>query len=122
MMLRLELRFKGTVLGEPPGFTPLAVLHPRAFAPVGQDPQDRRGFAVRGLRSRQSSVKIVQVCNGSWLCENAKTIDGTMFQMCGVFAEFERSMIVERVNAGLARAKADTQVVIIARLVVEVLL
>jgi DNA invertase Pin-like site-specific DNA recombinase len=29
-----------------------------------------------------------------------------MFQMCGVFAEFERNMIVERVNAGLARAKA----------------
>src|SRR6201998_696397 len=27
-----------------------------------------------------------------------------MFQMCGVFAEFERAMIVERVNAGLARA------------------
>ncbi len=30
-----------------------------------------------------------------------------MFQMCGVFAEFERAMIVERVNAGLARAKAN---------------
>src|SRR6516165_78729 len=29
-----------------------------------------------------------------------------MFQMCGVFAEFERAMIVERVNAGLARAVA----------------
>ena len=29
-----------------------------------------------------------------------------MFQMCGVFAEFERAMIVERVNAGLARARA----------------
>jgi len=29
-----------------------------------------------------------------------------MFQMCGVFAEFERSMIVSRVHAGLARAKA----------------
>jgi DNA invertase Pin-like site-specific DNA recombinase len=28
-----------------------------------------------------------------------------MFQMCGVFAEFERAMIVERVNAGLKRAK-----------------
>lgn len=28
-----------------------------------------------------------------------------MFQMCGVFAEFERSMIQERVNAGLARAR-----------------
>jgi DNA invertase Pin-like site-specific DNA recombinase len=30
-----------------------------------------------------------------------------MFQMCGVFAEFERSMIVERVNAGLKRARAN---------------
>jgi DNA invertase Pin-like site-specific DNA recombinase len=30
-----------------------------------------------------------------------------MFQMMGVFAEFERSMIRERVNAGMARAKAQ---------------
>jgi len=30
-----------------------------------------------------------------------------MFQMLGVFAEFERSMIVSRVNAGLKRAKDD---------------
>lgn len=30
-----------------------------------------------------------------------------MFQMMGVFAEFERSLIVERVRAGLARAKAE---------------
>ena len=30
-----------------------------------------------------------------------------MFQMLGVFAEFERSMIQERVKAGLARAKAQ---------------
>ncbi|EIZ79220.1 resolvase domain-containing protein, partial [Novosphingobium sp. Rr 2-17] len=29
-----------------------------------------------------------------------------MFGMLGVFAEFERAMIVERVNAGLSRAKA----------------
>jgi len=28
-----------------------------------------------------------------------------LFQMCGVFAEFERAMIVERVKAGLARAR-----------------
>jgi DNA invertase Pin-like site-specific DNA recombinase len=28
-----------------------------------------------------------------------------MFQMCGVFAEFEREMIRERVNAGIARAR-----------------
>jgi DNA invertase Pin-like site-specific DNA recombinase len=30
-----------------------------------------------------------------------------LFQMLGVFAEFERSIIVERTNAGLARAKAQ---------------
>jgi DNA invertase Pin-like site-specific DNA recombinase len=30
-----------------------------------------------------------------------------MFQMLGVFAEFERAMIVERVHAGLRRAKAQ---------------
>ena len=30
-----------------------------------------------------------------------------MFQMVGVFAEFERAMIQERVNAGLARARAE---------------
>ena len=30
-----------------------------------------------------------------------------MFQMLGVFSEFERAMIRERVNAGLARTKAN---------------
>ena len=30
-----------------------------------------------------------------------------MFQMLGVFAEFERSMIAERVRSGLAKAKAN---------------
>ena len=30
-----------------------------------------------------------------------------MFQMCGVFAEFERSILQERVKAGLERAKAQ---------------
>ena len=33
-----------------------------------------------------------------------------LFQMLGVFAEFERSMIVERVKAGLKRAKAEGKV------------
>ncbi len=33
-----------------------------------------------------------------------------LFQMLGVFAEFERSMIVERVKAGLKRAKAQGKV------------
>jgi len=33
-----------------------------------------------------------------------------LFQMMGVFAEFERSMIQERVRAGLARAKAEGKI------------
>src|SRR6202041_1390179 len=33
-----------------------------------------------------------------------------MFQMLGVFAEFERGIIRERVNAGLARARAKAGV------------
>jgi DNA invertase Pin-like site-specific DNA recombinase len=33
-----------------------------------------------------------------------------MFQMMGVFAEFERAMIRERVNAGLKRARAEGRV------------
>jgi DNA invertase Pin-like site-specific DNA recombinase len=33
-----------------------------------------------------------------------------LFQMCGVFAEFERAMIQERVKAGLARARASGKV------------
>jgi hypothetical protein len=34
-----------------------------------------------------------------------------MFQMCGVFPEFERAMILARVNAGLERAKASGKVI-----------
>jgi DNA invertase Pin-like site-specific DNA recombinase len=33
-----------------------------------------------------------------------------MLSMCGVFAEFERSIIIERVNAGLARARAQGKI------------
>lgn len=33
-----------------------------------------------------------------------------LFQMCGVFAEFERAMISERVRSGLARAKASGRI------------
>lgn len=33
-----------------------------------------------------------------------------MFQMCGVFAEFERGILSERVKAGLNRARADGKI------------
>ena len=39
--------------------------------------------------------------------DTSTTVGKAMFQMLGVFAEFERGIIRERVNAGLARAKAN---------------
>lgn len=39
--------------------------------------------------------------------DTATPVGRAMFNMCGVFAEFERSMIQERVKAGLARARAQ---------------
>jgi DNA invertase Pin-like site-specific DNA recombinase len=38
--------------------------------------------------------------------DTSTTAGKAVFQMLGVFAEFERGIIRERVNAGLARAKA----------------
>ena len=38
--------------------------------------------------------------------DTSTTAGKAMFQMLGVFAEFERGIIRERVNAGLARARA----------------
>jgi DNA invertase Pin-like site-specific DNA recombinase len=38
--------------------------------------------------------------------DSSTTAGKAMFQMPGVFAEFERGIIRERVNAGLARARA----------------
>lgn len=38
--------------------------------------------------------------------DTSTTAGMAMFQMLGLFAEFERCVIRERVNAGLARAKA----------------
>src|SRR6266436_1812994 len=39
--------------------------------------------------------------------DTSTTAGKAMFQMLGVFAEFERGLIRERVNAGLARARAQ---------------
>lgn len=45
--------------------------------------------------------------SGRYRAHDTTTPSGkAMFGMLGVFAEFERSMIRERVNSGLARAKA----------------
>ena len=65
-------------------------------------------------RSLQDLVGFLQELHGAGvdLYLHQQALDTTtpsgkaMFQMMGVFAEFERSMISERVKAGLARTKA----------------
>ena len=70
---------------------------------------DRLGRSLQDLVGFLSELQAVG-CN---LYLHQQALDTTtpsgraMFQMCGVFAEFERCMIVDRVNAGLARARAN---------------
>ena len=66
-------------------------------------------------RSLQDLIGFLQDLHGAGvdLYLHQQALDTTtpsgkaMFQMMGVFAEFERSMISERVKAGLARAKSN---------------
>jgi DNA invertase Pin-like site-specific DNA recombinase len=69
---------------------------------------DRLGRSMQHLIGFLEELKAV----GCDLYLHQQALDTTtpsgraMFQMCGVFAEFERAMIRERINAGLARARA----------------
>lgn len=68
---------------------------------------DRLGRSLQDLVSIMHELHSV----GCDMYLHQQAIDTTtpsgraMFQMCGVFAEFERAMIQERVNAGLSRAR-----------------
>jgi DNA invertase Pin-like site-specific DNA recombinase len=68
---------------------------------------DRLGRSLQDLVGFLGELQAV----GCHLYLHQQGIDTTtpsgraMFQMCGVFAEFERSMIRERVVSGLARAR-----------------
>jgi DNA invertase Pin-like site-specific DNA recombinase len=70
---------------------------------------DRLGRSLQHLVGFLNELQALN-CN---LYLHQQAIDTTtpsgraMFQMCGVFAEFEKSMIVERVKAGQARAVAQ---------------
>jgi len=70
---------------------------------------DRLGRSLRDLIEFLSELHAL----GIDLYLHAQGLDTTtpsgraMFQMMGVFAEFERAMIAERVRAGLARARAN---------------
>jgi DNA invertase Pin-like site-specific DNA recombinase len=69
---------------------------------------DRLG---RSLIDLLGTVQTLEACNVD-LYLDQQSIDTTtpagklMFQICGAFAEFERSMIRQRINAGLKRAVA----------------
>jgi DNA invertase Pin-like site-specific DNA recombinase len=70
---------------------------------------DRLGRSLQDLIGFLSEINAV----GVDLFLHQQGLDTTtpagkaMFQVMGVFAEFERSMIQERVRAGLARAKSE---------------
>lgn len=70
---------------------------------------DRLGRSMQDLIALLSELH----ARGADLYLHQQALDTTtpsgkaMFGMMAVFAEFERAMIVERVNAGLARAKAQ---------------
>jgi DNA invertase Pin-like site-specific DNA recombinase len=81
----------------------------RHFDMIASWSVDRLGRSLQGLLGFITDIQAV----GVDLYLHQQAIDTStpsgkaMFQMCGVFAEFERSMIQERVNAGLRRAKAQ---------------
>src|SRR5882724_2959911 len=93
-----------------PGFDALCLgIARRDFDMVAAWSVDRLG------RSLQDLVGFLGELNGKHVdlylhqqgLDTSTPAGRAMFQMLGVFAEFERAMIRERVNAGLARARAQ---------------
>src|SRR5271157_4895770 len=70
---------------------------------------DRLGRSLTDLLNTVRTLKLSKV--GLFLhqqgIDTSTAAGNAFFQMLGVFAEFERAIIVERVNAGVARAKAN---------------
>jgi len=77
------------------------------FDLIGAWSVDRLGRSLQDLVGFLNELQAI----GCDLYLHQQALDTTtpsgraMFQMCGVFAEFERAMIQERVKAGLARAR-----------------
>jgi DNA invertase Pin-like site-specific DNA recombinase len=70
---------------------------------------DRLGRSLQGLVEFLTEIHALKI--DLYLhqqgIDTATPAGKAMFQMMGVFAEFERAMIQERVRAGLARAKDE---------------
>jgi DNA invertase Pin-like site-specific DNA recombinase len=61
----------------------------------------------RGHVKQPRFMKWESACSFTSKDDSSTTAGKAMFQMLNVFAEFERGIIRERVNAGLARARAN---------------
>jgi len=84
----------------------------REFDMIAAWSVDRRGRSLQHLVAFLGEVHAA----GVDLYLHQQSVDTStpagkaMFQMLGVFAEFERAMIVSRVNAGLKRARANGKI------------
>ena len=70
---------------------------------------DRTGRSVHGVSGfimEMSELGVAQYYHQQAI-DTATPAGKAMVQMCGVFAELERDMIRERINPGLARARAN---------------
>jgi DNA invertase Pin-like site-specific DNA recombinase len=69
--------------------------------------QPRARSAVVRIKPAASTRRTIDLYLHQQGIDTTTPAGKAMFQMMGVFAEFERSMIQERVRAGLARAVAE---------------
>src|SRR3982750_4259118 len=87
----------------------LKAVNAREFDMVASWSVDRLGRSLTDLLSILQSLhdKGVDLFLHQQGLDTSTTAGRAMFQMLGVFAEFERGIIRERVNAGLARPRAN---------------
>ena len=92
---------RGRAAGVPRAPRPRPPRSPRSVHRLGRSLTDLLGI-LQELRDKGVDLFLHQ--QG---LDTSTTAGKAMFQMLGVFAEFERGIIRERVNAGLARARAN---------------
>ena len=87
----------------------MKAVNAKEFDMVASWSVDRLGRSLTDLLSILQSLheKGVGLFLHQQGLDTTTTAGKAMFQMLGVFAEFERGIIKERVNAGLARARAN---------------
>jgi len=87
----------------------LKAVNAKEFDMVAAWSVDRLGRSLTDLLGilQQLHDKRVDLFLHQQGLDTSTTAGKAMFQMLGVFAEFERGIIRERVNAGLAKARAE---------------